>query len=133
MSGFELWGIEEAIISLRRVLAPVNDQRISENAAVALEPVAEEARRLVPVESGDLRDTIGVSNELADSRTDGKVVYVGVLRAGDNRHVFYAHFIEFGTVTQRAQPFLAPALYKYSDLVFDVLAVRVSQDIARAA
>ena len=131
--GFSLSGVEEAITNLRRAVAPINDERIGENAAAALEPIAEEARRLVPIDSGDLRNTIGISNQLADFRSDGRAGYVGVLRAGSNRHVFYAHFIEFGTVTQRAQPGLAPAFFKHADLVFEVLAVRINQDVARAA
>ncbi|MBD2842705.1 HK97-gp10 family putative phage morphogenesis protein [Erythrobacter rubeus] len=132
---FRLDGLVEMIATVQRIAKPVNDERIGENAAAALEPIAEEARRLVPKDSGDLYQTIGVSNELADYETDGKAVFVGVLRAGaDNgyAHVFYAHFIEFGTVTNRAQPFMAPAIFKYQDLVFDILAVKVGEDILGA-
>jgi len=116
MLDFAIRGLETARSNLRRLVAPVNDRRIGENAAAALEPIAEEARRLVPKDSGDLFETIGVSNELADFGSDGKAALVGVLRAGATQgfsHVFYAHFIEFGTVTQRAQPFLAPAVFKH--------------------
>lgn len=133
MLGFELSGIPEALDNLKRVVAPVNDRRIGENAAAALEPIAEEARRLVPRDSGDLYDTIGVSNELADFGTRGVGIAVGVLRAGGrDAHVFYAHFIEFGTVTSRAQPFLAPAVFKHADLVLKVLGVKIGQDMIGA-
>ncbi|MEL6707615.1 MAG: HK97-gp10 family putative phage morphogenesis protein [Pseudomonadota bacterium] len=130
--GLTILGIPEAIANLHRAVAPVNDQRIGENAATALEPIAEEARRLVPRDSGDLRDTIGVANELADFGSNGKGVYVGVLRAGADRHVFYAHFIEFGTVTQRASPFLVPAVTKHQDLVLEVLGVSIGQNMIGA-
>lgn len=132
MLDFAIDGLTDALDNLRRAVAPVNDRRIGENAAAALEPVAEEARRLVPQDSGDLHDTIGIANELADFGTSGPGVYVGVLRAGGDRHVFYGHFIEFGTVTQRAQPFLAPAVFKYQDLVFDVLGVKIGEDMMGA-
>lgn len=133
MLDFALEGIEQALDNLARVVAPVNDRRIGENAQGALEPVAEEARRLVPKDSGDLHDTIGVSNELADFGTDGKGIVVGVLRAGGgDEHVFYAHFIEFGTITNRANPFLAPAIFKHRDLVFETLGVKIGQDMIGA-
>ena len=132
MIDFQLTGIEDAIAALRRAVAPVNDKRIGENAAAALEPIAEEARRLVPVESGDLRDSIAVSTEVAGYGAASRTVYVGPLRAGGSSDVFYAHFIEFGTATQRAQPFLAPAVFKYRELVFEVLGVKIGGDMVGA-
>lgn len=132
MLDFKLTGVEDAIAALRRAVAPVNDERIGENAMAALEPIAEEARRLVPVDSGDLRDSIAISNTLADGGANGRAVYVGPVRAGDGKNVFYAHFIEFGTIKMRAYPFLAPAVFKHRELVFDVLAVRIGDDMVRA-
>lgn len=133
MFDFELRGIPEALDNIKRAVAPVNDRRIGENAAVALEPIAEEARRLVPRDSGDLHDTIGIANELDGYGTDGAMTVVGVLRAGDRaRHVFYAHFIEFGTVTQRGTPFMAPAIFKHADLALEVLGVRIGEDMIGA-
>lgn len=133
MLDFALDGIDEALDAVRRVVRPVNDKRIGENASAALEPVAEDARRLVPVESGDLRDTIRVSAEYSgEGYTDGRMVVVGPLAAGDARHVFYAHFLEFGTITMRAQPFMGPAVAKHQELVFDVLGERIGQDMIGA-
>ena len=134
MLDFAFDGIDEALDAVRRVVRPVNDERIGENAAAALEPVAEDARRLVPVESGDLRDTIRVSVEYSgEGYTDGRMVVVGPLAAGDARHVFYAHFLEFGTITMRAQPFFGPAIAKHQELVFDVLGKRIGQDMIGAS
>ncbi|WP_370189252.1 HK97-gp10 family putative phage morphogenesis protein [Qipengyuania sp.] len=133
MLDFAMDGIDAAIDAVRRVVRPVNNKRIGENAAAALEPIAEDARRLVPVESGDLRDTIRVSLEFADGGfTDGSMVVVGPLAAGDARHVFYAHFLEFGTITMRARPFLGPAIAKHQELVFDVLGERIGRDMIGA-
>ena len=132
MLDFGISGVSQAQSNLKRAIAPVNDQRIGENAQAALEPIAEEARRLVPRDSGDLYDTIAVSNELADFGSDGMGIAVGVLRAGSDASVFYAHFIENGTVTSRAQPFLAPAVFLHQDLALEVLGVSIGQDMIEA-
>jgi HK97 gp10 family phage protein len=131
MLNFRLDGVEDAIKRLHRAVAPVNDQRVAENAATALEPVAEEARRLVPKNTMALHDSIGV--EIAPGGGSAKFeVIVGVLNAGGRANVFYAHFIEFGTVTMRANPFLAPAVFMHEDLIFDTLALRIGEDITGA-
>lgn len=133
MLGFALDGIDGALDAVRRVVAPVSDKRIGENAAAALEPIAEDARRLVPIDSGDLRDTIRVSLEYSDEGfSNGGMVIVGPLAAGDARHVFYAHFLEYGTITMRARPFMGPAIAKNQELVFDVLGERIGQDMIGA-
>jgi HK97 gp10 family phage protein len=75
------------------------------------EPIAARARRLVPVEAGELRDSIGVSTKLSRRQrarhrkfdTNDIEVYVG---AGP---LPQAHLQEFGTEHSLAQPFLRPA------------------------
>ncbi|AMW13316.1 hypothetical protein A4E84_29770 [Streptomyces qaidamensis] len=58
------------------------------------EEVAEDARRLAPVDTGHLRASI---------RPEGN----RVIAEAD-----YASHVELGTEEQRAQPFLRPALYR---------------------
>lgn len=60
--------------------------------------VVTNARRLVPVRTGDLKGTIRVEEE-------GEAVMV---RAGDDK-VDYAGKVELGTDRQAAQPYLRPA------------------------
>lgn len=125
-------GFEHALENLAAAVSPVNDRRISEHGLTALEPIAETARRLVPVDSGDLRETITVSYEFKTAEKDGRAVYVGPIASGVTsgfNHVFYAHFIEYGTVLQRAQPFMAPAVHQHIDLVFEVLGKRIGEDM----
>ena len=129
MLALELTGVKEAISNLRAVVAPVNDRRIGENSVAALEPVAEDARRLAPVDDGDLRDSISISGSVVgQNQFDGRAVFVGPLMG----NVFYAGFIEWGTVKMRAQPFLAPAVHENRDLVFDILGSLVGQDMIGA-
>lgn len=124
-----LEGIEEAIAAIAQVGNRVHN-RIGDNAAEALEPVAITARQLVPVRSGDLRDSIVVSNKFSEGAefTGGRgvnIIYVGPLSSD----VFYAWFLEFGTVYMAAQPFLIPAVDQNEALVFEILGKRVGADI----
>src|SRR5262245_17115931 len=60
------------------------------------EYIAQEARRLAPVDTGYLRRMIDVV-ELSSTRFE-------VVADAE-----YSEYIEFGTINQRAQPFLTPA------------------------
>lgn len=62
----------------------------------AAEEVAEAQRRIVPVDKGDLRDSIAV--EMDDQALRATIT------AG-NRKVFWALFVEYGTRRSAAQPF----------------------------
>lgn len=53
------------------------------------------AKQIVPVDTGRLRNSI-------THNVDGKEVYVG-------SNVEYAPHVEYGTIKQKAQPFLRPA------------------------
>lgn len=119
MLDFDLSGIDQAVRAVRNIGQAVTDEKIAPEAMQALEPVAETARQLAPVRSGELRDNIVVSDMLRDApqRGRGGVVYVGVL-AGKALH---AGFVEFGTVNMQAEPFLAPAFEQHRDLIIDIL------------
>ena len=131
MIDLQFGGFEEAIGRLHRAVAPVNDRRIGENAAAALEPVAEDARRLVQVDDGTLRASITVGAEFRGSGSDGQYAWVGPLSSGGT-NAFYAHFLEFGTVKMRAYPFMAPAVHQNRELVFDILGEHIGKDIERS-
>lgn len=79
------------------------------------ELVAAEARRLAPVDTGALRDSIKVADE-RDARIYGKVngadvsVFIGPVGSTEEGDVFYARFVEFGTRYMKAQPFMRPAI-----------------------
>lgn len=58
--------------------------------------IAEEAKRLVPVRSGRLRDTIRVTSRLVNGVPTAKVVAGGRAK-GKSKGAWYAHLVEFGT------------------------------------
>lgn len=70
--------------------------------------IAEEAERNVPVDSGDLRDSIRVTSRIRAGMPTASVKAGGRAKvAGKQLDVFYAHMIEYGT----AKHFIDGPLY----------------------
>lgn len=69
--------------------------------------IQENAKRTVPVLSGDLKDSIVVQVQLDGSDS---VLQVGVDE--DPHGVDYGRYVEEGTSRQAAQPYLRPAVYQ---------------------
>lgn len=83
-------------------LGPLSDEMIGKICT----GVAKDARRLVPVLTGDLRSSIHVLG-----------VHDGVGRVGaGGGQVDYALHVEHGTSRAPAQPYLKPALYRAREL-----------------
>lgn len=132
MLGFAMTGIDQALANIRRIAAAVTDDQVRPVAMAALEPVAAEARLLVPVRTGNLRSDIEVSATLPngeDAQYRGKAVFVGTFGSDD----WYAWDVEIGTVTRRAEPFLVPAVDAKASTVFDLLGEGVGRLILGAA
>lgn len=111
MRGFD--ELERKLAKLATSLPEARQQKILSDAG---EIVAEEARMLAPVRFGNLRDSIAVSTEVLGGafKMDGGLslgslqVLIGPSKGG-NPDGFYGHFVEFGTVSMPAQPFMRPA------------------------
>jgi len=79
------------------------------------EDVKEEAKELVPVDTGALRKSIRV---ISTAKEKGKITRIGVRAGGYETNpktghiVNYSIFVEFGTSRQAAQPYLIPAANK---------------------
>jgi HK97 gp10 family phage protein len=107
----KLEGLREVKAALQRLRATTETSIIKQVLSARAEPIAETARRLAPVEHGDLRDGIVVSDRLTarqrglhQKRGPNEVeVFVG---AGPHPQ---AHLQEFGTSHHPAQPFMRPA------------------------
>lgn len=69
------------------------------------EKVSQEAKRIVPVRTGALRDSIHVFYECTRGKQD---ISVGI---GTELH--YAGYVEYGTRYMSARPYLVPAFLKY--------------------
>lgn len=88
---------------------------------IAAEQVAERMRQLVPVLSGDLRDSITV----VIGKDDVRIGPAG-------KHAFRAHFTEFGTVHHGAEPFIRPAFDGEQANVTKVISKRMQASISRS-
>lgn len=100
--------------------------------------IADEAKRLVPVRSGNLRDSIIVSfDKMNFSRIEGTApgltVYVGPEQGRTARNDgFYGHMIEFGTVHSAAHPFMRPALDSKHGVAQAIIRTALLDDIKGA-
>lgn len=81
--------------------------RLPEALAGGAEAVADSARGMCPVDTGTLKDSIGVSASESSAE-----VYAGA---------DYAVYVEFGTYKSPAQPFLVPALSAAEDAVISAI------------
>ncbi|BBD01841.1 HK97-gp10 family putative phage morphogenesis protein [Sphingobium sp. YG1] len=118
----KLHGVEQMMRTLKRIQLAVDDRVQTRVALNAAEIVADRARQLAPVDTGRLRDSIGVSltppSEMSFSiRGEGVRVFIGP--AAD---VAYAPYVEFGTWRQAAHPFMRPALDLTRDEVQQAIA-----------
>lgn len=87
-------------------------ERIRSALLTGAESVAEYAREICPVDTGELRDSISVSQS-----ESGAVVYA------EAEHGIY---VEFGTYKMAAQPFLVPALKAAEDSVAEAIAAALA-------
>lgn len=77
--------------------------------------IVDEAKRLAPVRTGALRDSIRVTDDregllYGKLSGTGMSVYIGPVGSVDDGDVYYARFQEFGTINMRAHPFMRPAI-----------------------
>lgn len=117
---FRLHGIDDAMDAIRNVGGVMTNERMTPVAMEALQPVLDTARELAAVHTGEMRDSIVISDELrptSKKRNEEGIVYVGILAD----HAYWARFNEFGTVHMQAQPFLTPAFEQHRDLIIDIL------------
>ena len=101
--------------------------------AASAEEIVAHAKRLVPVDSGDLRDSIGWTFGAAPKgamvlATGGEGELKVTVYAGTS-DAFYARWVEFGTAAQPAHPYFFPA-YR---LVRKRVKSRISRAVNKAA
>ena len=87
----------------------------------AAQPILEEAKntRAFRHITGRIRDHLKVG----DAHKKGGVRYreIGIFASASKTHPFYARYHEFGTVKERARPFLGPAYEKRKKEAYTIL------------
>lgn len=96
--------------------------------------VRDEARRLVPIDRGALKKSIGLIKRKAKSKNE--VIFSITPRKGGKVNVFYSRFQELGTSKFPAKPYLRPAIENSTDEVLqatkDYIAARLPAEVAKA-
>lgn len=93
-------GVDGLVERLKRGVKPEDVKNAVKEHGVALQ---REAREIVPVKTGQLRDSLTLTLE-----DEGYTAVVGT-------PVEYASYVEYGTRFQTAKPYLRPALLKVKD------------------
>lgn len=136
-ASMQVEGLASLEAKLTELGAELGQKVLTAAARRAMWPVLEEAQRLVPKDSGDLRDAIKLSTGKPAS---GETVAVAGLRIGRSKGgkdgglppAARWHFVEFGTAHQSAHPFLRPALDSQAPRVVDELKTELAKGIKRA-
>ena len=105
----------------------------------ALEPMADRARGMAPVERGDLKSSIQVSEKRTRrvtrinrfDRNTGIEMAMGPVSG--NGVLNYATFAEFGTIDTRATPFMRPSWDGGKDNALDYVKANLGSEIEKAA
>ena len=101
----KITGLDKLNRNIARLSKAMRDEALKDALEAAAEPVLEYAENKVPVDEGDLRDALEISEpEVRNAE--------GVIRVFVNSEdgVFYGHIVELGSSHQAAQPYLRPAL-----------------------
>ena len=110
-------------------LYPEVAERVADRAlSAAADVIIEEAQRLVPEKSGDLKSSITKAkpkSPLFQSRT----ILIGFKPPHSRR----AHLTEFGTSKAKAKPFMRPAMDSKSDEALAVMGEKLHAGMTRAA
>lgn len=132
--------LDRKIVAIRDAVSPQARER---SLLAGAEIVADEARRLVPTLTGNLRDSIiisfqggaigsrasGVNSSSVSMRRFFTSVYIGPSYGRG----FYGHMVEFGTSHSSPHPFMRPALDNTRDEVRRAMGHSLWVDIKKAA
>lgn len=99
--GVKIKGDRELMRALKRLPEQVARKELRQSLRAGGEVIVKEARPRVPVDEGKLRDGIHVVMRTERGQPVAKVATA--------KKTFWGHFIEFGTSTAAARPFLRPA------------------------
>lgn len=126
---FKIEGLREIDRALGE-LGKTTGRNVMRRVAVArLQPMAEEMRRLVPVDAGDLKDSITVTTK--NPRRNRKQSEVEA-HAGPGRHP-QGHLREFGGDGSPPQPFVRPSWDGGKDALLEGIGKDLWAEVEKAA
>lgn len=131
-------GLKELDQALSQLPKATAKNVLRRTAILALAPVIADAKRLVPVDEGELKESLKVAGKLSkrQARKNAKAVAEGKssvqLYAGPSA-LPHAHLVEFGTAHMRPQPFMRPAWDANKDKVLELIRTEMGDEITKAA
>lgn len=124
--------MDRKLVAIRDAVSPDARER---SLMAGAKIVQAEAKRLVPVLTGNLQDSIiisfdgGLNSSAVSQRRFFSTVYIGPSR----REGFYGHMVEFGTSHSAAHPFMRPALDNSREEVRRAMGHSLWAEIKKAA
>ena len=119
--------MKDVMKKLSKLPEKVQKRVVTGAVRASAKPIVQEAKRLVPVKTGNLKKSIGITKIRSKSKTE--VVFAVSPRKTAKYDGFYGRFVEFGHVLKEKgkgkkgkvighappKPFLRPAYEKMSD------------------
>jgi HK97 gp10 family phage protein len=108
----------------------------------SVDPVIQSAKGRVPVDRGDLQQSISAGTRLTKRQRalhqpivsrKGVEVHVGPGISTNRRGVRHSHLVEFGTYKMAPRPFMRPAWLSNLEAVFNGLAQAMTRNLEAAA
>jgi HK97 gp10 family phage protein len=108
-----LTGKKEIDAALRGLPLQLQDSVLKNAHSDAAKPLIQTAKNIVPVKTGNLKNSIGVERLSIKKTNEAGVISVGPRRKGGNKG-FHAHLIEYGKKNRdgsmsKKTPFMEPA------------------------
>lgn len=141
-------GLDAVRDQLKEVAEELQGKTLAKANRAAFKKVAEAAKSLVPVDTGDLRDAISIKAVTSKGVVAAGIVFKTTTTKAKQAKMAAAvfnesqskdlppsrrwHFIETGTAKKGARPFLRPALDSQSQAVIDDLGNQLKKVIAAA-
>ena len=119
-------GVAELDRTLRRILEAAEPKAVQRALRAGAKPIEDEAKRLAPVQTGALRESIDAT---AAAITRSGTIQISVAPNGVN----YADDVEFGSRGRAAQPFMRPAFDVKSQEAIRAISRELAADIKRRA
>lgn len=125
---FQIKGAAEMEALLKELGPQIANKVGDQSLRAAAKVIVEEAKRLVPVLSGELRDAIRARVQRPRSENT-RVLLIGFERPTSAR----AHLTEFGTAHSAAKPFMRPAMDAKASAALDEMGKVLARGITREA
>jgi HK97 gp10 family phage protein len=127
-------GTEELIKSLDGLAQKIQNRILRQAITQGCNVLKRTAKELAPIDTGTLRKSLVSKVKTSKNNTTGKIGgSPDKVTVDGKQHVAwrYLHLVELGTTHSKAQPFLAPALAQEKDKVYNLIAQKIQEGIAK--